>query len=56
MSFTIKCNKCGYEQHFKEDDSFYGEKVEIQPRCWSDEIYLSIECKNPNCKESIDFK
>ncbi|MEN2468124.1 hypothetical protein [Ornithinibacillus sp. JPR2-1] len=31
MSFTIKCNKCGTEQEFKNDSHKYQDNISIVP-------------------------
>lgn len=56
MSFTIKCDSCGNEEEFKEQESWCGENIELHPACWGGGIYLELECKNPICKESIAFE
>ena len=50
MSFTIKCDGCGNEEEFKEQESWCGENIELHPACWGGSIYLEVECKNPICK------
>lgn len=61
MSFTIKCNKCGYEQIFTSTSQYYEDNISIYPNLrgtWAgDEVKsLSIDCENPKCDNTIEIK
>lgn len=56
MCFIIKCTACGQEQKFGDNDSCLGNKIEIKPAAWGGALYLELNCKNPKCKESINFE
>lgn len=59
MSFTIKCDKCGNEQTFKNRNSEWKE-IEITVFTSGylgtsiDEIQLS--CENPKCHNGLEIK
>jgi hypothetical protein len=60
MSFTIKCDKCGNEQSFKQGDKARNTKIDMeigmsggyQP--YPNEITLF--CENPKCNNMVDLK
>lgn len=60
MSFTIKCDKCGNEQSFKQGDKARNTNIDMeigttggyQP--YPNEI--TIFCENHECNNMIDLK
>lgn len=64
MSFTIKCDKCGSEQTFKNYNSEW-KQIQIIVSTVSGGIAgyhdrevneVSIWCENPQCNHSVDIK
>ena len=62
MSFTIKCDKCGSEQTFKDYNSKW-DKIEItvNESCvgYTGEMIIidvSLWCENEKCNHTIDIK
>lgn len=59
MSFTIKCNKCGNEQTFKNRNSEWKEiEIVVTTRGYMGSVIdeVSIWCENPKCNNNIDIK
>jgi hypothetical protein len=64
VSFTIKCDKCGNEQTFKNYNSEWKQiQVIVNTRSSgiigypSEEVdEVSIWCENPQCNHSVDIK
>lgn len=60
MGFTIKCNKCGNEQEFKQNDRLWQDKIqlEVELRGTYEQIFdqLTIYCENEKCNQWIELK
>jgi DNA-directed RNA polymerase subunit M/transcription elongation factor TFIIS len=61
MSFTIKCNKCGYEQEFKNMDYKIQDNVSVVPYVmgtFQGDVVdsIDIQCENVKCDNDIALK
>ena len=61
MSFTVKCDKCGNEVVFKENDTRSGEIIQIVPYVkWNYSGYevdgVDFYCENEKCNNDVFIK
>ena len=60
MSFTIKCDKCGNEQSFKQDDKARNTNIDMEigmSRGYQPyPVDITIFCENLDCNNTIDLK
>lgn len=61
MSFTIRCDKCGNEQTFKDGDKRFQENIKIHLEEDCDYMGCTVEgiliyCGNDKCNHFIDIE
>lgn len=61
MSFIVKCTKCGYENEFKNGESSWSNKIEIDVDTEEDLVGVDIKsidifCQNDECPNWIELK
>lgn len=60
MTFTIKCDKCGNEQSFKQGDKARNTDIDLEIYMSRDyqsyPIEITIFCENHECNNMVDLK